>query len=118
MLLIAIGNGILREAVIKKYFDEHTAHQLSTVTLLIFFALYIGFVISRFSPASASQAIIVGILWLVLTLLFEFGFGYYRGNTWSAMLGEYNILRGKLWILIPLWVAIAPWLFWQMKNAK
>lgn len=116
MLLIAIGNGILREAFIKQHFNDHAAHQLSTVTLIIFFAVYIGFVISRFPPADAQQAWWIGLLWLLLTLIFEFGFGYYRGNTWSAMLGEYNIFEGKLWILIPLWVAVAPWVFYQIKK--
>jgi hypothetical protein len=116
MLLIAIGNGILRELFIKKLVTDHAAHQLSTITLIIFFALYVGYVISHYPPASALQAISIGIFWLVLTLLFEFGFGYYRGNTWNAMLSEYNILEGKLWILVPLWVAAAPWVFFKLRG--
>ena len=68
MLLIAIANGLLREFVFKKYVSELTAHQLSTGTLIIFFAFYIGFVMHRFPPSSATQAILIGFIWLLLTL--------------------------------------------------
>lgn len=114
MLLLAVANGILREVVIKKYTGDFAAHQLSTVTLLLLFAVYIGFVVAKFSPSSALQAVFVGVLWVALTLLFEFGFGRYRGNSWTTLLAEYNLLEGRLWALVPLWVLIAPYLFYQL----
>lgn len=118
MLLIAIGNGILREALFKKYMENLPAHQLSTITLLIFFAFYIWFIVERYPPTSSSQAILVGLVWLVLTLCFEFGFGRYRGNSWETLLEDYNLLKGRLWILIPVWVVTAPYVFYKIKDAK
>jgi len=56
------------------------------------------------------------LFWLVLTLLFEFGFGRYRGNSWEKLFTDYNLLKGRLWILIPLWLAIAPYLFFKLRN--
>lgn len=116
MLVIAIGNGALRELLIKKYVNDHTAHQISTVTLLLLFALYIFMIIKKFPPASSSQALLIGFTWLLLTLVFEFGFGLAGGNPFQSLLGEYNLFKGKLWILVPLWVTIAPWLFFQCQN--
>lgn len=116
MLLIAVGNGILREAVFKKYMEHLAAHQLSTLTLLVFFAFYIWFIVERYPLTSSTQAISVGLLWLILTLCFEFGFGRYRGSSWQILLEDYNLLKGRLWILIPVWVAIAPYLFYKIKN--
>ncbi len=116
MLLLAIGNGALREFILKKYVGELTAHQLSTFSLLILFTIYIGLVIKFIPPASANQALLVGSFWLALTLLFEFGFGRYRGSSWSTLLEDYNLLKGRLWILIPLWVALAPYLFFKLRN--
>lgn len=116
MLLLAIGNGALREFVFKKYVGELTAHQLSTFSLLILFTIYIGLVIKFIPPASTKQALLVGSFWLLLTLLFEFGFGRYRGSSWSTLLEDYNLLKGRLWILIPLWVAIAPYVFFKLRN--
>lgn len=113
MLLIAVANGALREAVLMKWVNNLTAHQISTATLLLFFTLYIGSIIKRFIPHSSSQAIAVGVLWLVLTLSFEFGFGRWRGNTWEKLFADYNIRQGRVWILVPIWVAIAPYFFYQ-----
>jgi hypothetical protein len=116
MLLLAIANGALREFIFKKYTGELTAHQLSTFSLLLLFAIYIGLVIKWMPPVSANQAILVGLFWLVLTLLFEFGFGRFRGNSWETMFADYNLLKGRLWILIPVWIAIAPYVFFKLMN--
>jgi len=114
MLLLAIFNGIIREAVYKKAVGDLTAHQISTFTLMILFAVYIRYFLVKFPPASATEAISIGVLWVVLTLLFEFGFGRYRGNSWATLLGEYNLFQGRLWILIPVWVLVAPYLFYLL----
>jgi hypothetical protein len=51
-----------------------------------------------------------------MTLAFEFGFGRWRGRSWEQLLEDYNVFEGRLWLLIPLWVMIAPYLFykWQL----
>ena len=114
MLFIAIMNGMLREFVFRKYMGDLTAHQLSTVSLIIFFAVYIGILMKRIPPASSEKALLIGILWMLMTLAFEFGFGAYRGNSWSKMIGDYNIYKGHIWILIPVWVTIAPYIFYKL----
>lgn len=116
MLLLAIANGALRDLVYKKYLGELAAHQVSTFSLIILFAVYTGLIIKWIPPASANQAMLVGLLWLVLTLAFEFGFGRYRGNSWEKLFADYNLLKGRLWILLPAWVTIAPWLFYKLGN--
>jgi hypothetical protein len=116
MLLIAIANGILRESVFKKFLENLAAHQLSTLTLLVFFAAYIWFVVTKWPPASATQAMLIGLMWLVLTLCFEFGFGRYRGNSWETLLEDYHLLKGRLWVLVPIWVAIAPYVYYKLRH--
>ena len=111
MLLLAIGNGIFREAVLKKKFSNEKAHKVSTLTLILLLGWYVFFIVKRFPPASATQALWIGITWMLLTLVFEFSFGRYRGQSWNAMLAEYNLLNGKLWALVPLWILLAPLLF-------
>ena len=54
MLLLAVLNGTLRDLGYKKYVGDLTAHQISTITLVILFALYIGYIIKRFSPSSSA----------------------------------------------------------------
>jgi hypothetical protein len=116
MLLLAIANGAVRDLIYKQYTGDLLAHQLSTVSLIVLFGLYIRYVVSRIHPESAMQAILMGVFWVVLTLMFEFGFGRYRGNSWENLLADYNILKGRLWILIPLWVGVAPFLFYKLAE--
>ena len=116
MLLLAILNGTARDLGYKKYLGDLTAHQFSTVTLIILFGIYIKIIINKYPPASSTQAIYTGLLWLALTLAFEFGFGRMRGNSWHVLLEDYNILKGRVWIFIPLWVAIAPYIFYWLQK--
>ena len=114
MLLLAVINGTARDLWYKKYIGELPAHQVSTISLIILFGFYIWFVIHQFPPASGRQAIYIGLLWLTLTLVFEFGFGRMRGNSWEKLLADYNILQGRIWILILIWTTIAPYLFFKI----
>lgn len=113
MLLLAILNGAARDLGYKKLVGELTAHQLSTLSLLLLFAVYIGFVMRYFPPPTVTSTWYVGLLWLVLTLGFEFGFGLYRGTTWAKLLADYNLVQGRVWVLIPIWVTIAPYILYK-----
>lgn len=116
MLLMAVVNGLLREFIFKKFTGDLAAHQLSTITLLLFFALYCWILLARFPPSSVLQALVVGALWVCLTLTFEFGFGLYRGNSWNVLLADYNLLKGRLWVLVPIWLLSAPLFFYLLHQ--
>ena len=118
MLIIAILNGGARDLWYKKYTGELLGHQTSTVSLIILFGFYIWFVIDKLPPKDDRQAISIGLLWLVLTLIFEFGFGRVQGNSWAKILSDYNILKGRIWTLILLWTTIAPYLFFRITIPK
>jgi hypothetical protein len=99
MILIGISNGILREGTYGKYLDELRAHQISTLTGILFFSLYIGTLVHFWGLESASQAITIGLIWLALTVAFEFLFGHFiAGHSWSRLLQDYNLLAGRVWI--------------------
>ncbi len=117
MLIIAIANGGAREWY-KKFTGELVGRQLSTLLLILLFGIYIFWVVALFPPKSDQEAWTIGILWLFLTLCFEFGFGRFRGNSWRQLIAEYDISRGKLWILIPIWIVVAPYLFSQAVICK
>ena len=84
MVAIAIANGALRESWFGQSLSELAAHQLSTLTAVILFGVYIWFVVRFWPPTSAAQAVAVGLLWLVMTITFEFLFGH----SWPATLGS------------------------------
>jgi uncharacterized membrane protein YhdT len=114
MVFIAIANGLIREKWYGRYLSELRAHQLSCLIGLILFGIYIWMVMRLFSPATKTQALSVGMLWLGLTVGFEFLFGHYvAGHSWSRLLQDYNLLAGRLWLLILLWITLAPYIFYQ-----
>ena len=116
MVAIALANGAVREAGLRRRFGEPRARQISTVLLLVFFALYMAAIFRVWPLASARQAVAVGMLWLALTLAFETTLARLVSRlSWSEMLAEYNLLAGRLWLLVPLWVALAPYLFFRGK---
>ena len=114
MILIAVINGTARDLWYNKYFEELAARQLSTVTLIILFGIYISIMLKKYPVQSESQAWQIGIIWLVLTLIFEFGFGKIAGHSWTELFQEYNILKGRIWILIPIWIFFTPYIFYKI----
>jgi hypothetical protein len=116
LMVAAIINGVIREAVYKNSLGDLRAHQLSTLTGIILFGVIV-WGLSRLWPLpSAKQTWTVGFIWLAMTLAFEFLFGHFvAGHSWSKLLQDYNIFAGRLWPLILLWVTIAPYVFYKFK---
>ena len=117
MVAIAIANGALRESGYGQHLSELTAHQISTLTAVVLFGAYIWFVVQFWSPTSKAQAIAIGLLWFVMTVAFEFLFGHFvAGHSWERLLHDYNLLAGRVWPLVLVWVAVAPYLFFRMSK--
>ncbi|HAA27036.1 MAG TPA: hypothetical protein DCE56_04320 [Cyanobacteria bacterium UBA8553] len=114
MIFIGIINGIVREVTYGKYLNELRAHQVSTITGVLLFSFYIWALTRLWSIESPEQALLIGFIWLGLTVVFEFTFGHYiAGHSWSRLLSDYNILAGRVWIVVLIWIAIAPLLFYR-----
>ena len=114
MIFIGIINGILREVTYGKYLTELRAHQVSTIIGVLLFGCYIWTLTRLWGFESLQQALIIGFIWLGLTIVFEFTFGHYvAGHSWSRLLSDYNVLAGRVWIVVLIWIAIAPLLFYR-----
>ena len=116
---VGILNGVLREATYKKFVGDLPAHQISTATGIIFFGIIFYFIFKKWKIQSLNHAVLIGLIWLTLTILFEFGFGHYiMGNPWEKLLHDYNIAEGRIWSLFLLWITIAPVIFFQSFKNK
>jgi hypothetical protein len=115
MILIAVANGALREAALVPRLGDHAARQVSTLILIALFAVYIAYITRRWRLGSGGEALGVGAMWLALTLAFELALGrFVSGLSWGDLLAEYHLAAGRLWALVPLWVAAAPYLFFRL----
>lgn len=111
-------NGAARDLGYATYLSELGARQLSTITLLILLGMYVFFILKKYPPSSGAYALFLGVFWMLLTLGFEFGFGLYRGNTLSNLLNDYNMMQGHIWVLIPIWLMLAPYVFLKLQTMK
>lgn len=109
ILVLANLNGALREFWLIPGLGEPAGRVVSTVTLCVLIVLVTWLAIAWIGPTTAGQAWSIGALWLLLTLAFEFLAGHYLfGNPWSVLLEDYDLRRGRIWVLVPLVVLLAP----------
>jgi hypothetical protein len=117
MVLIAFGNALVREGWYGKHLSELRAHQISTATCVLLFGVYIWVLVRTWQPDSPRQAFAVGLAWLGLTVAFEFLFGHFvAGHPWGRLFHDYNIFAGRVWILVLIWIAVAPYLFYRLQR--
>ena len=116
MLAIAVANGALRQLVFVKGLSEPHAHQLSTLTGAIFIGAFIWFIIRKWPPSSGEHALLIGLVWVFLTIIFESSIGLsIQHRTILQVLHEYNLFAGRVWVLMLVWLAVAPWLFFRLR---
>jgi hypothetical protein len=117
MLLVAVGNGAARDFLYGRHMSELHAHQLSTAIGILLLGAVIWAFVRLYPPSSGRQAILIGLLWTVLTIAFEFLFFHYAGGRpWPELLSNYDLLAGRVWVLVPLWVAVAPYVFFRLSR--
>jgi len=117
LVVLAILNGLIREKTYGRVMAELSAHQLSTLTGLLFFGVYTWILTGVYRIQSATQALIIGAMWVIMTILFEFVFGHYViGHSWQRLLHDYNLRQGRVWLLVLVWTALAPYLFFRMHS--
>jgi len=117
LLVIASINGMAREAVLIPRTGEVAGRAISTLALSAFIVIFTWISIPWIGPRSAEQAWAVGIVWVLLTLAFEFLAGHYLfHNPWNQLLEDYNVLRGRIWILVLITTLVSPRVFAGLRN--
>ncbi|WP_256867914.1 hypothetical protein [Halorientalis salina] len=112
LAIVAIVNGGFREVLLIPRVGRYTGHVLST-GLLVAAILVCSVLYFRWSPVAytRTELVVVGGLWTVLTVGFEFLVGYIEGTPVSVTIGQYDVLAGEVWIAVPLTLFFAPLLF-------
>ena len=118
MIAIAFANATLRELFFIKHFSDLRAHQLSTLTLMLLCAIYIWLVFPKLNIQNALQALFIGLVWLLLTVAFEFSLGRLTNKSWDYLLRDYNILAGRIWLLFLLSLFLLPYLLYFFRKQQ
>lgn len=119
LLMVAVINGGLRDLTYGKHIPALLANQLSCLSGIILLGVVMYLYVRRWLPASAKQAWLIGLFWMALTLAFEFLFFHYvGGHSWEELLANYDIASGRLWPLVLVWVAVAPYIFFRLLSKR
>jgi hypothetical protein len=119
LLMIAVANGAFREAALVPRMGSAVGHVVSTVLLCTFITLLAWLTVPWIDPTRASEAWTVGLLWLILTLAFEFLAGHYLfGTPWPQLLADYNVAQGRIWPLVLVTTFLAPWVVFRLSGPR
>lgn len=117
ILLLAIANGALREAVLIPKLGASVGLVLSGILLSVLIVGVAYFSLPWLGTRRPSHLWGIGIGWLLLTLAFEFFFGRWQGKSWSMLLEAYTFKGGNLWPIVLLITALAPTLAARLMRA-
>ncbi|MCL2565320.1 MAG: hypothetical protein FWE24_05850 [Defluviitaleaceae bacterium] len=115
ILPFAILNGGLRNEVIEPMFGW-VAEPISGIILCTFIFLLCLFLIPRLGNGNKKTYIVMGCIWIMLTIVIEFIIGFIEGNTFNELLAAYDITTGNLWVLVLIITAVSPYLSAKIKR--
>jgi len=111
-VILAVGAIVVatfRVGVLVPQLGEQTAHQLGTILYLIVQFIIIYIFIKKMKIKETKTLLSIGIFWVVITIIFEFLFEHFvMGHPWVKLFADYNLFKGRLWILVLSNNLIAP----------
>lgn len=115
--LVAVAGGIIRVVWLEPRMGHYPANLAETLGLVAVLWGMVWITVPWLCPRlEASEIKTLGLFWAGLTVTFEFGFGHFvDGADWGALVSNYDITAGRLWILVPLMMGFGPWLVRRMK---
>jgi hypothetical protein len=117
MMVIETIHGVLRNLLLVPLVGDLRARQLG---VFVGSALILGvaaLLIDWIRPNSVSDLLVIGAMWLAVTLAFEFGLGHALGRPWSALVADYDLTRGGLLSIGMVVLALSPWIAARIRNS-
>jgi hypothetical protein len=110
VLALAMANGIAREELLVPALGPFAALVASGIILSACVFLVALAAAPWYGRLGSAQWLGIGVLWLAMTLAFEFGFGrLVQHKTWAELFEAYTFKGGNMWPLVLLVVLLAPW---------
>ncbi|MAY02240.1 MAG: hypothetical protein CMQ38_04590 [Gammaproteobacteria bacterium] len=115
--VLAVLNGFLREYVLVPFFGQETALPLSGLLLSLIVVIVTWLSMGFFGRQNSAVYFLIGLQWVLMTLLFEIGLGrYVSGISWAELLQLFNVRSGNLFSLVLFISFIAPWRIARFKG--
>lgn len=116
ILLLAVGNGVLRETFLVPSLGKSAGFLVSGLVLACLILVVAVLLLPWIGVHGRTQLVALGCGWLVLTLAFEFSFGLLRGLPMDAILAAYTFEDGNLWPVVLLVLVASPWIAGKLRG--
>jgi len=114
---LAIANGALRDLVLTPALGDTLGRAVSSLTLSLLILGMTLLLVDRLGVSTRAGYLGVGAFWLVLTLLFEVSFALLvMGHPMDELLQDYDIFRGRLWLIVLVTTFYAPLFASQVRK--
>ena len=106
---MAIANGIVRDTLLARLFGKKRARTVSGLSLIAAILAWTFLTIPWIQLPGPLHYAGVGLVWLTLTVAFEFLFGrFVVRKPWPELLRAYRFKDGDIWPLVLAVVALSP----------
>jgi len=104
-------NGMFRSLFLIPRIGEHTSHVLSVLMLMIVVLLSSSVLVNKLlRNYDNADLFINGSFWAALTVSVDCMFEHYVLDIpWRSILSDYNLLSGRIWIMVLATEIIGPW---------
>jgi len=107
-----VANGTFRELVLELRMSASVAGVVSAVLGIALIQVITRQFLRRLGAVSTTECATIAGVWLAMTISFEFLFGHYvDGASWPELLADYNVAAGRLWPIVLVSLAAAPFLW-------
>jgi hypothetical protein len=114
---LAMANGALRDLVLAPVLGDTLARAVSSLTLSLLILGVTLLLVDRLGVNTRAGYLTVGVFWLVLTVLFEVSFSMLlMGHPMDELLQDYDLFRGRLWLIVLAATLFAPLLAGKMRK--
>jgi len=119
IIVAEIFHGILRAIVLVRFVGEFRSNQIGVFTgsaiLLVIARLTIRWIRAK----QPFELLLVGLIWLLLTMTFEVLFGrFVMGLSWERIASDYNMLKGGLMPLGLLVLFLSPMIASKLREKR
>ena len=106
---LAVLNGAVRDLLLTPSLGDTAGRAVSSLTLSLLILGVTLLLVRKLGVDSPRGLLVVGGFWLALTVLFEFSFFVLvMGHPFDVLFAEYNLFRGRLWLLVLATTFVAP----------
>lgn len=117
LITVEFVHGILRAIFLVPVVGDFAARQFGVATGSVLILLVAYLFVDWLNAPNTKSLFGIGLMWLVLTLAFEFGFGHFVfGRSWANLAEDYDLRQGGMLLLGMIVLGLSPWIGAEMRH--